>query len=194
LPLELDHVEGNGNTHRREIKIKLEVWLWRQFQQYGVWDTQVQLLCKGCHDRKSGRLKHVPNRPDKRQVNIVVSEAVYGTLTAIAERDEYEGKIAKVGAHALNQFLEAHATEGVVDTFHMHLANEMATLRTALNEMQDALRMSTSMLAKLQAEVSKLHSQVSGLDNREYQHHERLIQKLSQKVENEPAKAFWRRS
>jgi len=50
--LTVDHVEGGGRKHRKEIRTYLTLWLWGQYRKTGKWPGDFQVICSNCNDIK----------------------------------------------------------------------------------------------------------------------------------------------
>src|SRR5262245_20697055 len=88
--LEIDHLDqGTGNAHRKAIGMKIEYWLVREFERTGEWPTLVRLLCRPCHNRRSGRIPRMPTKPGTQQHNIVLDETMSRQLIALASAPDY---------------------------------------------------------------------------------------------------------
>ena len=147
-PLEIDHIEGGGNQHRRRLgSLKLHTWLWREYQAHGVWPVGYELLCKSCHDRKSNRM---PPREGNKQLNVHLPDELAMQLTALAA--QHDGSKSRVVELALRAHLEGTFLHSATDGLHQALASAHTKVQRDL----EALTHQMVMLCSL----------VQGLDNR----------------------------
>jgi predicted transcriptional regulator len=131
--LELDHIaggQGQGNAHRREIKGKLEYWLKAQGFPPGL----VRLLCRHCHDLKSGRIRRMPPGKGSQDVHISLRDDLVERLTVLASAPGMTR--SKVMEAALVQHLEHGASE----TLLAGLQQRFDTTAQALGEVTKALQ------------------------------------------------------
>jgi hypothetical protein len=99
--LEIDHIaQGTGNQHRREINTKLEYWL----KARGYPRALVQLLCRRCHDLKSGRIARIPPGKGSQDVHISLRDDLVERLTVLAS------------APGMTGCVRTHATMGRLGT------------------------------------------------------------------------------
>jgi len=163
--LEIDHVEGGGNQHRKAIGITLEKWLVAQHTKSGFWPVGYQLLCvtpakTGCHDRKSGRTVRMSKREGFSQVNVQVPDDIAAQLSVLAV--ETDGSKSKVIEQLVRSHLEGSAAQAVTDSMHQHLSVMQSTFTAALEDIAKALlqvtqdlHVVTNRLASIEAEHAK---------------------------------------
>jgi hypothetical protein len=161
-PMEIDHIEGGqgqGNAHRKAIRMPLEEWLYQEYQRTGYWSSLVQLLCVDCHGRKSGRIR-MPPRKGNMQLNVSLPADLVSEVMVRAA--VFEGGKSAYVEHAIRAQMSDGVVHTVTDGIHQHISTasadikstldgyvqESQSMRKALQEMQLALQ---SMAAHLQS-------------------------------------------
>ena len=163
-PLEIDHIDGGGNVHRRQIAMRLDVWLWRQYQTTGKWPPGYQILCKPCHSRKSNRM---PPKEGKKQLNIHLPDELAMQLTALSAA--HEGSKSKVLELALRAQIEGTFLHSATDGFHQALAS-------AHTRVQSALEVLTQQLTLLSSLVQGLDNRLRALEDRDDKRYGSLLE------------------
>src|SRR6266545_6543288 len=136
--LEIDHIHNDGAAHRHAIMMKLEYWLCREYTATGSWPTGVQLLCQHCHDRKSGRIPHMPARHGAQQINISLPDSMAAQLALLASAPEYGSK-SRVLEAALRLLIEGSATESALAGVHQRISELSDKTTEALQAVESAL-------------------------------------------------------
>jgi hypothetical protein len=161
-PFEIDHVHGGGNQHRRALAgEKLERWLWRQYQQSGSYPSGFEILCKPCHDRKSGRM---PAAKDKASVRFSLPEGVLQAAQKARPDLKTQSAVVEIALRKLAEGAQAGAAVDLTDV-HQHLAQVGTDLLQAVQDLrqdvreagrQDALRFA-ALETRLEQTDRRLH-------------------------------------
>jgi hypothetical protein len=163
VPLEIDHVAGGGNQHRRAIKIPLATWLTYQHRKRGVWPAGYQLLCQACHTRKTRQ--SMPAREGAKNINIAVPEHLLLPLEKRAAEGEYGKSKSKVMTAALEAFLGGTPALDATAQFHEHLASCFAELVNQMHAQYAASQKETeTVLTGLHTVMTALHGIQSRLE------------------------------
>jgi hypothetical protein len=118
-PFEIDHIHGGGTQHRVQIRMPLERWLVRAYQRTGVWPVGYQVLCKACHDRKSGRRLTMPAKQGNTRQNLSLPEDLVGALKVAAmQRGE---PLSTVVTAAIRAYLEGSASQTLLEDLQQRL-------------------------------------------------------------------------
>lgn len=178
--LEIDHIHGEGNSHRRTIRVKLHVWLWRQYTDTGQWPTGFQLLCTtpahtGCHDRKSGRTSTMSVGKGKQQHNILLTDELSQHLVTLAEKAEYRGKKSEVIERALLTLLEGNTSDTVTVSFHDHLSKVHDTLTATLQALDTHVLYLQQSLQKMQTAQQQMLAQMQRSEQQAESKYQRLL-------------------
>jgi hypothetical protein len=173
--LEIDHVHGGGNTHRRTIGTKLEYWLCREYDRTGYWPAGFQLLCTPCHDARSGRTPSMSVGKGKHQHNVLLSDAVSQHLVTLAEKPEFHGKKNEVVERAILQLLEGETSDTVLLSVHNHLATLQATMVEALQSIDSQLATVTHTLNTLTVEHRALVARLQRFEEQAERKHHGLL-------------------
>jgi metal-responsive CopG/Arc/MetJ family transcriptional regulator len=147
--LEIDHIaggQGQGNAHRRAINEPIERWFKRQGWPVGI----VQLLCRHCHDLKSGRIRTMPPRKGTEDVHISLPTDLIERLTVLASAPGMTR--SKVIEAALVQHLEQGASETLLAGLHQRLD----TLGQHIGEVTKAVQAFDVKVGGLTSRLEKL--------------------------------------
>lgn len=167
-PFELDHVAGGGNKHRAAIApLTLESWLSQEWKRTGEWSTLVQLLCKPCHDVKSGRKPRMPVAKGKSQVNIHLSDTVNQQLAILAGKEEFGSK-SEVVEKAVLQMIQGGTDDTLLLSVHDHLSNVETRLLDAVKEL-------THTMQKLQTDHDNLIARLNRFEQTSQKKHDDLL-------------------
>jgi predicted transcriptional regulator len=150
--LEIDHIDGGqgqGNAHRRQIGTKIEYWLRAQGYPPGI----VHLLCRRCHDLKSGRTPTMPPGKGSQDVHISLRDDLVERLTILASAPGMTR--SKVMEAALVQHLEHGASETL-----------LAGLQQRFDATTQALGEVTKALQALDLKVSGQTSRIDRIEQR----------------------------
>jgi flagellar capping protein FliD len=153
--LELDHVDGGqgqGNAHRRAIRGKLEYWLRREGFPPGY-----QVLCRRCHDLKSGRMAHMPPRQGKVDLRVEIDATLAQQVEVLAATGKTKREIVET---ALLAHLQGSAHESMLTTLHTRM---------------DAM---TAQIDRLKASIAELTAALTQVANRQ----ERLEQQYQHQI------------
>ena len=162
-PLEIDHVHGGGNVHRAAIKVKLERWLAQQYETTGYWPPGYQLLCRKCHDKKSGRIGAMPPRKGSSQLNVSLPEELLIQLTALAQMEGFDGSRSKVIETALRTLVECTGAQTAVDTMHQHFSALRADVLAIVQGTEAIVQQLNTRLAHLEQQSTALHEAYASL-------------------------------
>jgi hypothetical protein len=152
--LELDHLQqGTGNTHRRQIQTKLAYWLKAQGWPDGI----VQLLCKRCHDLKSGRIRTMPPRKGTTDLHVAIRDDVAQQLAVLAAAPG--STKAEIVEAALLAHISGGASEALLAGVHQRLDTLTSQVTTTLTEL-------AQVITTLQGEVKNLTGRLDQQDRR----------------------------
>ena len=134
--LEIDHIAGGGNAHRRALATtKIAYWVLSEYAKHKTWPLTVQVLCKGCHDRKSGRERRAMSAGrGQKALNINLPEHLAAQLAVLAAGPGHHTKGSVIEA-ALVAYLEKGTQQSALDQVHRRLD----TLTAAIKELSQHL-------------------------------------------------------
>jgi len=174
-PLEIDHIRGGGNVHRANIKVKLETWLTRQYETNGFYPPDFQLLCKTCHDRKSGRIGAMPPRKGSGQLNVSLPEELLLQVTALAQMEGFDGSRSKVIETALRALVEGTGAQTATDALHQHFSALRADVLAIVQGTEAIVQQLNTRLAHLEQQCTALHEAYASLRGDLLQAYDRVI-------------------
>jgi hypothetical protein len=157
--LEIDHIFGEGNTHRAHIHTSLATWLLRQYEATGTWPLGFQLLCWRCHNIKSRRTCRMSPAKNKTSLNITFPDELNQALLSLAGSPDFDGSKSKVLETAFRQYVEGGIHASAMGNMHQHLSESEARLQEGLMNM-------TIILSTLQTTLERLIAAMATLDNR----------------------------
>lgn len=169
--LEVDHIHGGGNEHRRTIKVSLERWLAKEHERLGYWPAGYQVLCKICHDKKHGRGPSMADNGTQR-LNVGIPQNLLPGLTAKAGTD-FGGSKSDLITEAVRLYLQSTLERSVVDDIQEHIAQVGANVLNAIQEVQVSTeRMMQSvqgMLGQLKTELQHIDERLKKLESWQHQ-------------------------
>jgi Arc/MetJ-type ribon-helix-helix transcriptional regulator len=154
--LEIDHIQGGGNAHRRALATtKMAYWVLSEYAKHGRWPTSVQVLCKSCHDRKSGRERRpMPARKGATAINVSLPDHLVSQLAVLAAGPEHHSK-SDVMEAALRAYLEGGTQQTALDQVHQRLD----TLTQAVKDLAQHLATPVPLPKALEDRLTLLEQQ-----------------------------------
>jgi hypothetical protein len=176
-PFEIDHIHGEGNTHRKTLRKSIEYWLVDEYNTTGIWPRAVQLLCQQCHNRKSGRISPMPARKGADQHNVTLPESV-GARLAILASDPLYGSKSRVVEAALRLLVEGDANHGFVDSVQQQLSAFQATVVEHLDTVQQQMRLVLAKMHELDVRIGRMEETAQRRYEETKSAHDRLVRRL----------------